>query len=568
MNAKRYIILFLYVSVICVFAGSDIRADTVIPYELNNGWTYAEGYPDTLLLTENPSGGIIVNINIPTGIDDGGLVASRHDLPDYSLHDHGFIQLEYSSFSSEITGNSQGPDMCLEIQFRDAEELNYEMAIAVSQDTEGFYFETWFGSEPDSSYYQTPVPDGLSLAEGALGLYSNDSLVRPYFIDADGSVFYPFDASFDPWDVSGITDTHEYSVDNDFEGTTTAGGTITASVNLKQVVYGSGAPAPEYPISDHVLKIEVSTTYNYDYPEVPLHYEFDAWIQVDSTVVSGSMMAPDESEYEMIYESDGSDSWFGVNFDNPDPSFLDNFGDGTYTFTVNYEDGSSDSTSIEYQLPGGGPIPYVTQEPQFIYPQHNAIGLPLNCTFQFDPAINPDHTIQIWIEPVEAMSGALSYIEDNLSYDTSSYGPVTLSPETLYEGGYSINYCVNTTNEDGIPVVMDTDAETQIHFTTASPIDVDPIEEILDLIDESVEDGTLVGDGPGKSANNRLNALRNKLEDVRRLIEAERYEEACDQLWSTYRKCDGNPRPPDFVTGEAAEDLAVMILLLMDDLGC
>ena len=166
------------------------------------------------------------------------------------------------------------------------------------------------------------------------------------------------------------------------------------------------------------------------------------------------------------------------------------------------------------------------------------------------------------------MSGALSYIEDNLSYDTSSYGPVTLSPETLYEGGYSINYCVNTTNEDGIPVVMDTDAETQIHFTTASPIDEDPIEEILDLIDESVEDGTLVGHGPGKSANNRLNALRNKLEDVRRLIEAERYEEACDQLWSTYRKCDGNPRPPDFVTGEAAEDLADMILLLMDDLGC
>ena len=106
MNTKRYIILFLYVLVICVFTGSDIRADTVIPYELNNGWTYEEGYPDTLLLTANPSGGIIVNINIPTGIDDGGLVASRHDLPDYSLHDHGFIQLEFSSFSSEITGNS------------------------------------------------------------------------------------------------------------------------------------------------------------------------------------------------------------------------------------------------------------------------------------------------------------------------------------------------------------------------------------------------------------------------------------------------------------------------------
>ena len=100
------------------------------------------------------------------------------------------------------------------------------------------------------------------------------------------------------------------------------------------------------------------------------------------------------------------------------------------------------------------------------------------------------------------------------------------------------------------------------------PPSEDPIEEILEFVEESVEDGTLTGEGPGKSADNRLNALINMLEEAQSLIEAGLYEEACGQLWSAYRKCDGESQPPDFVTGDAADDLAVMILLMMDELGC
>ena len=142
MGTKRHIILFLYVLVICVFAGSTVAANTVIPYSLNSGWTYKADYPETLELTENPAGGIIASIDLPAGIDDGGLVASRHDVPDYSLHDHGFIQLEYSSFSSEITVNAEGLNLCLEIEFWNADGVFHEMAIAVSQDVEGSFFET------------------------------------------------------------------------------------------------------------------------------------------------------------------------------------------------------------------------------------------------------------------------------------------------------------------------------------------------------------------------------------------------------------------------------------------
>ena len=228
---------------------------------------------------------------------------------------------------------------------------------------------------------------------------------------------------------------------------------------LNEINFFTGA------VSDHVLKIEMSSTYNYGFPGDLLYYEFDTWIQVDPTVVSGSMRRPDGTDYPMTYESDGLEAWLGVYRYISDPITWDGFGPGTYTFTVNYA-GGFDSTSVEYQLPGGAPIPYVTQEPQLTYPSHDAVNVPLQCTFLFDSATNPDHTIAIWVEPVSGTG--LSYDIGGLPYNTSSHGPVTLSPETLYEGGYSINHCVITTNADGIPAVMDTDAETQIHFTTAS----------------------------------------------------------------------------------------------------
>lgn len=104
--------------------------------------------------------------------------------------------------------------------------------------------------------------------------------------------------------------------------------------------------------------------------------------------------------------------------------------------------------------------------------------------------------------------------------------------------------------------------------TSEVPGDDGEIEEVIDFFDESVADGTLVGDGPGKSADGRRGALRNMIIAAGDLIEEGLYEEACDQLWAAYRKCDGDPKPPDFVAGDAADDLAVMILGVMYEIGC
>ncbi len=295
------------VVILGISLATPVAAYTVIPYTLTIDWTYEEGYPGTLWLTANPSGGIIADIDVPTDIEDGGLVASRHDVPDFSLHNHGFIQLEYSSFSSEITGDSEdlGLSLCLEIEFDDAGDVPYEMAISLEQDDGGSFFGTWF----DSSYYTTPVPDGLSLAEGALGLYSDGSLVLPYFIDAAGFVLYPFAA----WDVSGITGTHEYRVDNDFEGTTTDGGTIIASVNLERVVYGLTIEPldgwifmpPDVPDIGYSLE-EADLLYFYSYEPV-LNYNFTTG-QWDTEGPKGLIYVV----WPFIYESDSGHLWFAL----------------------------------------------------------------------------------------------------------------------------------------------------------------------------------------------------------------------------------------------------------------
>lgn len=94
------------------------------------------------------------------------------------------------------------------------------------------------------------------------------------------------------------------------------------------------------------------------------------------------------------------------------------------------------------------------------------------------------------------------------------------------------------------------------------------VADILSFYDASVADGTLVGEGPGRSVEGRLNALRNMIEAAGDLIEDGLFEEACQQLMNAYRHCDGLPRPPEFVAGPAAPTLAGMILDLVINLDC
>ncbi len=94
------------------------------------------------------------------------------------------------------------------------------------------------------------------------------------------------------------------------------------------------------------------------------------------------------------------------------------------------------------------------------------------------------------------------------------------------------------------------------------------VEAILTFYDESVSDGKLSGTGPGNSAEGRLKALRNMIEAAGDLIDDGNLVEGCQQLMDAYNRCDGLPKPPEFVEGDAADDLAKMILELVESLAC
>ncbi len=114
------------------------------------------------------------------------------------------------------------------------------------------------------------------------------------------------------------------------------------------------------------------------------------------------------------------------------------------------------------------------------------------------------------------------------------------------------------------------------------------INNIIAFFDTSVASGTITGNEGGKendytlaslqqnvqaskkdkSADNRLNAFRNMLEEAGQLIDNGDIEDACGQLKSSYKKCDGNDLPPDFVKGYSAPELAEMINELRANLEC
>jgi N-acetylneuraminic acid mutarotase len=98
-----------------------------------------------------------------------------------------------------------------------------------------------------------------------------------------------------------------------------------------------------------------------------------------------------------------------------------------------------------------------------------------------------------------------------------------------------------------------------------------PIRRILKFIDDSVADGTLYPVKSGKPGQGQLGAFKNMIEAAGNLIDAELFDQACEQLQDALEKTDGIEPPdsaPDFLAGPTATELADMIIDLMQALGC
>ena len=108
--------------------------------------------------------------------------------------------------------------------------------------------------------------------------------------------------------------------------------------------------------------------------------------------------------------------------------------------------------------------------------------------------------------------------------------------------------------------------ETRTVVMQAYPVPT--IDGVLTFFDQSVTDGSLTGYGNGNSANNRLDALRTKIQMASDLIYIGDVDGACFHLEGVSEKCDGIFPPPDFVDGDAVSELYDKIVELMTEIGC
>ncbi len=179
-----------------------------------------------------------------------------------------------------------------------------------------------------------------------------------------------------------------------------------------------------------------------------------------------------------------------------------------------------------------------------------------------------------------AVQGDYLLIEDDsdvvLTGTMITIGPANLGP-LMDNGGPTETHAISSTSpalDAGDPNACTATDQRGASRPQGAGCDVgafelaSPFGGILQTFDDFVDAGSLVGNGPGASGPNRLNALRNKLATVDALAAQGDTEGACDELASSLLKTDGDDIPPDFVKGEAANDLAAAIQQAQIDLGC
>jgi len=261
---------------------------------------------------------------------------------------------------------------------------------------------------------------------------------------------------------------------------------------------------------------------------------------------------------------------------DPAQDTIVNTGGGALTFTLSglYQDGSA--CSIPCVLESDGVInlglPQTAPEIE-VYPallEHDfgdvAVGEPQTYVVQIlnvgtadlevtslglDTAGSVDFVISGAPEVPFVVTPSLSISVDiEITYTPSLEGYVST---TLNIGSNDEDESLVEVAFGGVGIVVELPPEQQI-------------QAILDFIDASVEDGTMVAYGPGNRPGRRLRALKHMVRSAGRLIDAGYSNWAVCVLRCVDRKTDGKRRPPDFVVGEAVPTLNTMVNDLIADL--
>ncbi len=198
--------------------------------------------------------------------------------------------------------------------------------------------------------------------------------------------------------------------------------------------------------------------------------------------------------------------------------------------------------------------------------------------------------IRVWEGPLNlhntiVAANAASIGPDAKGSFGSAYSIIENQSDVVFKSGSAMAGSPNLgpLSDNGGPTETHAITNTSLAFNTGDPLDCAEIDQrgverpqlggcdigafelaipeqtLTELFESLVEAGDLTGDGKGKSASNRLNAMGNKIAAIDAFIEQGDVEQACEDLASALRKTDGEKRPPDFVQGPGAAALAAAI---------
>ena len=149
-------------------------------------------------------------------------------------------------------------------------------------------------------------------------------------------------------------------------------------------------------------------------------------------------------------------------------------------------------------------------------------------------------------------------------------GGIHLSPNGALD--FEVAYSPTVLGPAGDTLIITTDngwIKGYIYLTgtgvEAQPPEVPEIvgvKGILNFFDNAVDTGRLEGKGKGKSAEHRLNALRNMIGSNENMLKAKDKKQACERFDAISRKLESH------VQGDAVGELSAMVSKLIGDLGC
>ena len=168
--------------------------------------------------------------------------------------------------------------------------------------------------------------------------------------------------------------------------------------------------------------------------------------------------------------------------------------------------------------------------------------------------------------------------DDTGAYELSEVIPDVILPHSLDVGETLEAVVTFAPTEEGLAtadLLIESDAHIEpCVYVPLQGVGIDEstpealMADAIEFFDASLANGTIYGAGRGRSATAHLSVFAGMLDQAADLIAAGDDTGACKQLAKIADRCDSASPPPDLIGGSSAYDLYLMILDVMEALGC